>query len=104
MTVFPYVGSKIDWKKVTNNVGDKDNEIDFFLRIKSKFSLTGNVIYIGDSVTDFALIGSVEDIIKIFPKLLSIPQHHYFLDENFLWCFCFTTEGDVDFGFAQFNG
>jgi hypothetical protein len=58
--------------------------------------LNGHVLYIGDSLTDFALAASVANMLQALP----VPQHHYFVDANASWCMCMTTEGDMAFGCA----
>jgi hypothetical protein len=107
--VYPVVGSKIDWNRVPRSVGCAESRDDFqierfvgfFNEVIAKFSLSGGVIYVGDGLTDFALIGDISVIQKILPKLIEIPQHHYIVDYGCSWCICLTMEGDMDFGFAS---
>jgi hypothetical protein len=106
---YPADGSKIDWNRVPGSVrrfeGQDDLQAEkfaeFFEEIAAKFSLSGNVIYVGDSATDFALEGQISTIRKILPELLGVPQHHYFVDPGCSWCMCLTMEGDMGFGFAK---
>jgi L-lactate permease len=38
-------------------------------------------------------------IASVLDKLLGIPQHHYLVADDFAWCFCFSFEGDMGFGY-----
>ena len=104
---FPFVGSKIAWRRVPGAVGhlqrnvslQTENLRDFVGKVSKDNCLTGNFIYIGDNLTSFAIRGPISILQDILPKLMEIPQHHYFLDENFLWCLTMTMEGEMDFGF-----
>ncbi|TKC89447.1 hypothetical protein FAZ69_10950 [Trinickia terrae] len=107
--VYPAGGSKIDWTRVPGSVGRVEEQDDlqaekfaeFFDEMAAKFALSGDVIYVGDSATDFALGGSIATIRKILPELLSVPQHHYIVGPGCSWCICLTMEGDMDFGLAR---
>lgn len=107
--LFPSNGSKIDWCKVDQSVEDTEPQesksiprfIEFFDKICTKFSLSGDIIYIGDSATEFALRLSLETLRKALPEILSIPQHHYIVSEKYDWCACLTIEGDMGFGFSH---
>lgn len=104
---YPASGSKIDWGRVPGSiertVEDGPNQvalsISFFDEVVAKFGLAGDVVYIGDSATDFALAGPTERMRQALPKLLEIPQHHYLIGPESLWCMSFTMEGDMGFGF-----
>lgn len=108
---FPVSGSKIDW----DNVHPRENltsplvpitthdRIKFFSDNIDKYCLIGRAFLIGDSILDFAMEGDPRDFIFILPKFLEIPQHSYVVHEKFTWCFCFSFEGDVDFGFGVHN-
>jgi hypothetical protein len=103
---YPISGSKIDWRRLPDAIecpaGDNSSEsarfATFFDQMCSRFGLSGPVIYVGDSATDFALAGSVETIRRVLSVLIEIPQHHYFVGPNASWCICLTMEGDMDFG------
>lgn len=105
---FPVIGSKIDWEKVPDSIelvelqesAQINRFIGFFDEVCAKFSLSGDVIYVGDSATEFALESAVDVMKKILPELLSIPQHHYFIGPGYSWCICLTMEGDMAFGFS----
>ncbi|WP_157655781.1 hypothetical protein [Burkholderia ubonensis] len=105
---YPAIGSKIDWSEVPGAIlAFEENDslqvekfIGFFDEIVAKYSLVGDVVYVGDSATDFSLKASVEKIRQILPELLDIPQHHYFVGSDFSWCMCLTMEGDMGFGFG----
>jgi hypothetical protein len=103
---YPSGGSKIDWERVPSSVRcieddgleAADRFLKFFDEMCSRFKLSGPVIYVGDSLTTFALAGSIETIRRISPVLIEVPQHHYFVGPNASWCICLTMEGDLDFG------
>lgn len=103
---FPIGGSKIDWPRVPGaltcieKIKSKRSErfIEFFDRVCAQDQLKGLVLYAGDSATDFALAGSIESMRRALPELIDTPQHHYFVGPNASWCFCFTMEGDINFG------
>lgn len=107
MMAYPTKGSKIDWSRVPDAVErTEQNEtlqleqfIAFFDELVQGAGLAGEVIYVGDSATDFALVGSVECMRKALSELLAIPQHHYLIGSECSWCMCFTMEGDMGFGF-----
>jgi hypothetical protein len=104
---YPVYGSKIDWGRVPSSVERIEEEvgvqieqfIKFFDEMAEKFCLSGDVVYVGDSATDFALKGEVKFIRKALPEILTVPQHHYFIGPNSSWVICFTMEGDMGFGF-----
>lgn len=103
---YPLSGSKIDWKCVPASIQcfdeDASQHVGLFVKfvddIAKKFSLEGEVVYVGDSATDFALGGMLEDIRPALPSIFAIPQHHYLIGPEFSWCLCCTMEGDMAFG------
>jgi hypothetical protein len=108
MKEFPFSGSRIDWRRVPESIerveDDRALQIDQFIlfcdEIIRKFDLVGAVVYVGDSATDFALVGTLECMREALPALLAIPQHHYLIGIDNSWCMCFTMEGDMGFGFS----
>lgn len=105
---YPAAGSKIDWSEVPGSIRAFEESdslqagkfIEFFDEVVEKFSLSGDVVYVGDSATDFSIRAAIEKIREILPELLDIPQHHYFIGPDFSWCMCLTMEGDMGFGFG----
>jgi len=105
---YPTYGSKIDWGRVPGSIERVGGEeslhgeqfIKFFDLIVEKFSLSGDVVYLGDSATDFALAGSLECVRSVLPELLAVPQHHYLVGLGSIWCACLTMEGEMGFGFS----
>lgn len=103
---FPTSGSKIDWKRVPGAVvftdQDEASQRQAFMRLfdemRSRFELRGPATYAGDSATERALEGTLEAIRESLPVLLDVPQHHYIVGPDCLWCMCLTIEGDVSFG------
>lgn len=104
---YPACGSKIDWGQVPGSIERVEEEealqaeqfAKFFEEVVQRFRLSGDVVYVGDSATDFALGGSLESMREMLPELLTVPQHHYLIGPDFSWCVCFTMEGDMGFGF-----
>lgn len=109
MQSYPTKGSKIDWERVPNAVGTTEEDqaqqagsfTGFFDEVCRTFQLSGYVIYVGDSATDFAVEGTLDSMRGALPEMLAIPQHHYFVDSQFAWCACLTMEGEMDFGYAS---
>ena len=104
--IYPRSGSKIDWDQVPGAIEDAEEDqsrqitrfIEFFDEMCAKFRLSGLVLYVGDSLTNFALASSVADVRRALPVLFEVPQHHYFVGPNGSWCMCMTMEGDMAFG------
>jgi len=107
MKAFPVCGSKIDWDQVPDAIEcveeDRDLQVvqfaKFFDKVIQRYCLSGDVVYAGDGVTDFALGGLLECMREALPELLSVPQHHYLVAPDSSWCICFTMEGWMGFGF-----
>lgn len=107
MKSYPASGSKIDWSRVPDSIERTEEDpalqldqfLSFFDEVVQKAGLVGDVVYVGDSATDFALAGSMERMREALPELLEIPQHHYLIGPESSWCMCFTMEGDMGFGF-----
>ena len=107
--VYSVVGSKIDWARVPGSLvrfeedagSQSQSLIDFFNEMCEKFKLSGEVIYVGDSATDFALKGSLDVFRRVLSLLITVPQHHYFIGPEYSWCLCLTMEGDMAFGFSK---
>ncbi|MDQ0473540.1 hypothetical protein [Labrys wisconsinensis] len=105
--LYPTMGSKIDWNRVPRAVERVEGDISlqamrfvtFFDEMCSRFELSGPVLYVGDSATEFALEGAMDAMRRILGALIEIPQHHYFIGPNYLWCISMTMEGDMAFGF-----
>jgi hypothetical protein len=104
---YPANGSKIDWGRIPDSIERTEEDetfqveqfVLFFDEVVQKFRLAGDVVYVGDSATDFALAGPMESMREALPELLAIPQHHYLIGPESSWCMCFTMEGDMGFGF-----
>jgi hypothetical protein len=104
--IYPTVGSKIDWKRVPGAIEDFEEDqsrhfvrfIEFFDEMRARFCLDGQVLYVGDSATDFVLAGSMDAMRRVLAVLVEVPQHHYFVGPNGSWCMCMTMEGDMGFG------
>ncbi|VWX61432.1 conserved hypothetical protein [Burkholderiales bacterium 8X] len=106
---YPAKGSRIDWSKVNRAVGQIEPNAElqqaaftaFFDVTVEQFSLSGTVLYLGDSATDSAFAAELTAMRQVLPKLLEIPQHHYFVAQSCEWCIFFSMEGDMAFGFGH---
>jgi len=109
MERYPVHGSKIDWARVEGSVEEQEWNLDlhsqsferFFRYAVSRFGLSGEVVYVGDDLTDFALSGSIEAFEGLLGAIFEVPHHHYFLGDDLDWCMCFSMEGSMSFGFSQ---
>lgn len=107
MRHYPVDGSKIDWGLVPQSIERCEGEealragrfVEFFDQMVGRFGLVGDVVYVGDSATDFALGGALNCMRDVLRELLAIPQHHYFVGPECSWCLCLTMEGYMGFGF-----
>lgn len=108
MERYPVHGSKIDWSRVEGSVEEQEWNLDlhsqsfeqFFRDAVSRFGLSGEVVYVGDGLTDFALSGSIEGFEGLLGDIFEVPHHHYFLGSDIDWCMCFSMEGGMSFGFS----
>ena len=102
---FPVLGSKINWKKVVDSIeetcSDSYNFIDFFADVCKKFNLKGDCIVIGDSAIDCAIIMSIDTLRDCLTSIIEIPQHHYFIADDFSWCISYTMEENMAFGYSN---
>jgi len=73
----------------------------FFQEVKLKYELNGNIFYMGDGATDIVVAGNIDVFVKVLDCFVSIPQHHYFLAEDYSWFICFSMEGDMGFDFLR---
>ncbi|ULO09547.1 rhs-associated protein [Paenibacillus sp. 19GGS1-52] len=105
---FEFNGSKIDWLQ-TNKHHSKESNIESLLTDASLFIteltekyLNDNVqvMYLGDSLTEFGYQFEIKDLEQILVYFLDIPQHHYFIPLEGDWCLCISHENYLDFGFS----
>ncbi len=105
--IFPVLGSKINWKKVPESIeedvqsDDFLSQIIFFKKICEKFNLSEECIVIGDSAIDIAMLMSIDVLNLCLMKIIEIPQHLYVVSKDYSWCFSFTMEGNMAFGFSN---
>ncbi len=109
---YPVIGSKIAWSQVVGAVVESAaiNDGDAYLAAAESFvdrsraihrlSDKEEVVVVGDSAMDGALRMSLESLRRCLGVVLGMPQHTYVLAQNADWCFVFTMEGDLCFGFA----
>jgi hypothetical protein len=102
---YPFTGSRIAWSNVPGAIerpGENEGSacVAFFDEMTARFKLQGEVTYVGDSLTEFGVQGSIEAIREVLSPLISIPHHHYFIGAHLQWCMSFTFEGDMAFGFS----
>jgi hypothetical protein len=102
--VYPSIGSKIAWSEVPGSVERAETDgctfTAFFDEVRARFGLSGPVIYVGDSATDFALEGAIDVVRGALDTLTEVPQHHYFIGAGYAWCVVLTMESDMAFGHA----
>lgn len=106
-TLYPVTDSRIDWQVLVikeQEVAPAHEQqlnafLSFFRWIVKKYGLTGNMYWAGDSAVDFAISGDIGVFDSVLDKLLDIPQHHYLVADDFAWCFSFSFEGDMGFGY-----
>jgi hypothetical protein len=110
---YPVHGSKIDWQSVPGAVvaqcsvypsrGSTALEIREFLEfydlVVDRFGLYGKGLYMGDGPMELGVGGQLRPMRSALPSLFQVPQHHYLIDPDFAWCFTWTMEGDMAFGF-----
>lgn len=108
---FEFDGSKIDWLKTNKHYSKESNNESlltdaslFITELKDKY-LKDNVqvMYVGDSLTEFGYQFEMKDIKKILEYFLEIPQHHYFIPLEGDWCLCISYENYLDFGFSLYQ-
>lgn len=103
---FPIGGNGIDWERVPGAVvqvakigsGSVQNFIDFFRVATSHLDVSGDVVFVGDGATDFAVSGSIAAMMAALPVLFDVPQHNYLIGPNYSWCALLSFEGDMAFG------
>jgi hypothetical protein len=103
---FLFLGNRIDFEKLKSVRHCRPNKDSFFdetssfieLIIKeNNLNLEGEVIYLGDNLTEQAYEFKLKNLIKLLPAFLEIPQHHYFINDD-KWCLVISFENDIDFG------
>jgi hypothetical protein len=106
-SVFPVSGSRIDWSSLPCGINHycrtknsaADEFLEFYERITHAYGLHGRVIYMGDGGIDGAFISQLGQVGKNMKLFLTVPQHHYFVGEDFSWCMFLSFEGEFGFGF-----
>jgi len=106
---FPFVGSKIDWSKVSGSVQKTQNPEGNVAKQSKEFMIEQLAIYkipadseisiIGDGAIECVLKTTIEIFTENFAKeILELPQHVYLIPEDGAWCMSFSMEGDMNFG------
>ena len=104
---FSVLGTKIDLSKENNYISCDFKKNDFldmikffeFKKIKEEILASNEIHYIGDGITNSELIFSGKDFFKVLEFLFeNIPEHHYFFDEDRIWCLLVATEGWITYG------
>jgi hypothetical protein len=104
---FPASGSKIAWSEVPGSEsshGSIECFVQFAKDVVRFHGLTGSAVYIGDGLTNIAVLADVNDLLSIVDRMLIFPHHHYVVSESVDWCMSYTMEEDMDFGFAPAQG
>lgn len=61
-------------------------------------------LYIGDSLTENGYEFYLNDLLKIIPLLIEdIPQHHYFLSQDYTKIIYISFENEIEFGEISSN-
>ena len=108
---FPFVGSRIDW----GQLGDVRFEVmeskdsfskqcfDFLLSVRTSRSISDSeeVVVLGDSCMEYAVVTSVRKLIDIIEDIVDLPQHTYVVESQGCWCMVFTMEGEMAFGVSR---
>lgn len=102
------IGSKIDWSRIPraiersepNQRRQHDSCVKFFDEVRATYALQGDICYAGDGPSSIGLTANIEALRRILPRIVDLPQHHYFFATDYSWCMSFTMEGDMAFGFA----
>ena len=106
---FQFNGSRIDWSQIDRHMSEELNDEyllaglrQFISKIKENHLIDKEVelIYFGDSLTEYGYKFELRDIEQIIVHLLEIPQHHYFVPVQGDWCLCVSYEYYIDFGFS----
>lgn len=109
---FPTCGSKIDWGQAGRSTLSSADITDwqqylpvafsFLQEVSEQSELSGDleVVVIGDSSMEGALVMRLDAVFACLESLLAMPQHTYVLPRDARWCVVFTMEGDLCFGYA----
>ena len=109
---FPVVGSSINWQLVPMSIVRDEHDVlrqeaefkKFFFDVTRQFDPKDAMIYLCDGTVDFAIKSDVFNFGKIIEHIIVIPQHHYFIAEDFKWCLSFRMSGEMGFGFSPAFG
>lgn len=107
-TVFPFSGSKIDWRATRGHLSalepSRGRELvafsDFFDRRSKELGRESVAYYLNDSQIDCSLRASLWTFSRHLHPIIEVPGHHYFLADDLSWCMALSMEGDMDFGYA----
>ncbi len=105
---FPMQRGRLDWSEIPGFKCLFRNEqrlsvfalTQFFNEFLADASFIGSdkLKIVGDGIFDNVIRVPASLIVKHLSEILSIPQHTYIIDEEALWCFNHTFEGDAYFG------
>ena len=104
---YPFMGNRIDFKKLNNNkyyklddtnVLNEASKIILNIINENNLNTEERIVYIGDSLTEQAYEFKLKNLVILLPFILDIPQHHYFIPQNFAWCLTISFENDLEFG------
>ncbi len=98
---FPVLGSKIDWAGAAGRHSHRrltdDSELGLArAEVCTRISRSGPAIHVGDGLSPTGVYIPPECSEAVVAALLSIPEHHYFVDVNHTWIVVVSLEGDVD--------
>lgn len=96
----PLAGSKVDWVEAAKRHSHRHLRDDSGLglakaEVCDRIAQSGPAIHVGDglSPTGVRIPRNSEETVD---ALLSIPEHHYFVDAGCTWVVVVSMEGDVD--------
>jgi hypothetical protein len=100
----PFVGTGVDWARVVGShrhwFAESDDDIStIVVEFLSAVRNRGDVTHIGDALSPCDVRITSDEMGKVLPALLEIPEHHYLVSDDRTWCGVFRIEGDVDLVF-----
>lgn len=109
---FPICGSKVSWDEVPSALdyyqprwspeGFSQRAVELVRDVVNRGLVRSEAtaVIFADGPDDEAVTLTIDGALAVLPQLLGLPQHTYIADPTASWCFCFTTEGGLSFGFA----
>ena len=109
----PIIGERLELSKLNNykyiQAEQRDVSFEAINLIKGLiearvYRKDDTIIYIGDSLTENGYEFYLNDLLKIIPLLIEdIPQHHYFLSQDYTKIIYISFENEIEFGEISSN-